>query len=309
MRLISLEPFVTDVLVQCGVGLDLVGMTHLCEIPKTFGAVPVTTKGGTDGFVYSSDDDRRLAAGLSGLHVDLKQLFVLNPDVIVSDVRADDPVIFISWAEQYIGSTLRHPVRIFNPNISRLGEMYTTVEELGGLLGKSAEARGIANRLKAQLMAWADSFFERCRGKRVAVLSSVNPLHVSERWIADVVRLMGAKYIERKEKDAKGPWTWDEIIVNRPDVIVVAPEGGSLTDSAKTFSILQGLAHWEEIPAVKRGEVIFCSGVDLYRPGPRFLRGAAILVSAIAGLDSGYITGRDDFLKMRYLELHRHKFL
>jgi hypothetical protein len=60
---------------------------------------------------------------------------------------------------------------------------------------------------------------------------------------------------------------------------------------------------------VKRGEVIFCAGIDLYRPGARFLKGAAILVSAIAGLDSGYITERDEYFKVRYLELHRHRFM
>jgi hypothetical protein len=33
------------------------------------------------------------------------------------------------------------------------------------------------------------------------------------------------------------------------------------------------------------------------------------LVSAMAGLDAGYITKRDEFHRLRFVELHRHRFL
>jgi iron complex transport system substrate-binding protein len=92
-------------------------------------------------------------------------------------------------------------------------------------------------------------------------------------------------------------------------VIVVAPVGFNLSESVKTFSKVVTLPEWESLPAVKRGEVIFAAGDALYRPGPRLVKGAAVLISAIAGLDSGYITERDEYFKLRYLELHRHRFL
>jgi ABC-type Fe3+-hydroxamate transport system substrate-binding protein len=77
----------------------------------------------------------------------------------------------------------------------------------------------------------------------------------------------------------------------------------------KTLKTLQEMNHWEDIPAVKRGDVVFAEGVALYSPGPRFLDGAAVLVSVLAGLESGYITQRDEYFKLRFVELHRHKFL
>ena len=36
---------------------------------------------------------------------------------------------------------------------------------------------------------------------------------------------------------------------------------------------------------------------------------AAVLLSAMAELDSGYITKRDEFYRLRFVELHRHRFL
>ena len=61
--------------------------------------------------------------------------------------------------------------------------------------------------------------------------------------------------------------------------------------------------------AVKRGEVIFMSGRQLYAPGPGIVRAAACVVSGMAGLDSGYITKRDEFYRLRFVELHRHRFM
>jgi iron complex transport system substrate-binding protein len=246
---------------------------------------------------------------LTRYHLDIAKLKVLIPDIVLAEVCDPNPAEFVAWAEAFLTKATERKVKVVDISISSLEQMHSVVEEIGSLTGDAPEARKFANKTKAQLMAWADSFFERCKGKKVVVLSSVNPVVVAERWIPDLVKLLGARTIEREPEKQVQPLTWEEVVAGRPDVIVVAPEGRPLMESVKTLKVVQDLPGWEETPAVKRGEVIFCSGVELYRPGPKFLRGAAILVSAVAGLDSGYITERDEYFKIRYLELHRHKFL
>jgi iron complex transport system substrate-binding protein len=137
----------------------------------------------------------------------------------------------------------------------------------------------------------------------------VNPLRVAGRWIPDIVKTASAQpqFLAVNEMDKAT--TWREVEAFRPDVIVIAPEGFSLEESVKTLPILERVGEWSGLPAVKRGEVIFCEGVGLYRPGPKLLKGAAVLFSAIAGLESGYITARDEFFRLRFVELHRHRFL
>jgi iron complex transport system substrate-binding protein len=158
-------------------------------------------------------------------------------------------------------------------------------------------------------MEWADSFFDRSRGREVAVLSSVSPLRAAELWFSDFVKLFSGQLFVRDSKRLNVPLSWEEVVAFRPEVIVVAPEGEVVTESVKTLATLQGLAHWEDLPAVKRGDVVFADGASLYNPGPSFLKGAAVLVSAMASLESGYITKRDEYVKLRFVELHRHKFL
>jgi iron complex transport system substrate-binding protein len=187
--------------------------------------------------------------------------------------------------------------------------MYEAFEEIGVLVGKAREGRELANRIKAQLMVWGDSFYDRMKNKRVTVLSSVSPLRVAGRWVPDIIKTASAQPQMLAVNELDAPTTWAEVATFRPDVLVVAPEGASLQESVKTLPTLERVAQWSDLPAVKRGEVIFCEGTGLYRPGPKILTGAAVLFSAIAGLESGYITKRDEFFRLRFVELHRHRFL
>lgn len=309
MRIVSLQPFATDILAHFGVGADLVGVTHLCNVPGGATKAQVLTVAESKPTAAPDEDGRTLAAGMGQDSLNVGALKSLVPDIILAEIRAPHPAEFITWAEAYLLKVTERRVKVVDISVSNLEQMFSVVEQIGGLVADPAEARKLANKTKAQLMAWADSFFERCKGKKVVVLSSIAPFVVAERWIPDVVKLLGAKTIQRAPERKDQPLTWPDIVAGRPDVIIVAPLGMLLAESVKVLKIVQELPNWEDIPAVKRGEVIFCSGVELYRPGPKFLRGAAILVSAVAGLDSGYITERDEYFKVRYLELHRHKFL
>ena len=309
MRIISLQPFATDILARFGVGWDLVGVTHRCEVPSSSSKAQVLTGTDSKSSVPLDEDALRFAAGVSQSSLNVGALKTLVPDIILAEIADPNPTEFIAWAEAYLRKATERKVRVVNISIGSLEQMYSVVEQIGSFTGDAAEARKLANKTKAQLMAWADSFFERCKGKKVVVLSSVEPVIIAERWIPDLVKMLGARAVEREPERKEQPLTWPEIVSGRPDVIVVAPEGVSLAESVKTLKVVQELPNWDDLPAVKRGEVIFCSGIEMYRPGPKFLRGAAVLVSAVAGLDSGYITERDEYYKVRYLELHRHKFL
>jgi iron complex transport system substrate-binding protein len=309
VRIVALQPFAIDILDRFGIGWDLVGGTHRAEIPPNAQHAAVLTRPPQHPFRYLDNDARRLAEGLTHDSLDVSQLKSVVPDIILADIREDDKLGFISWAENYLTREVGRTVKVRDISVGSLEAVYQLIEELGALVGNRVEARRLASTIKAQLMHWADSFFDRCRGKQVAVISQVDPIVIEGRWFSDLIRMFGGKPIERAPQRGDIPLKWSDLVAARVDVIIVAPEHGTITQSVQTLSVLQTLPGWEDVPAVKRGEVIFAPGSDLYRPGPRFLKGAAIVLSAMAGLDSGYITGRDEYYKVRYLELHRHRFL
>jgi iron complex transport system substrate-binding protein len=312
VKIVTLQPFLTELLIRFGVGADLVGVSHLDLIPQDASTklkTVVVTGPTTESFAYSDPEVERLVRGLTRYTINLEELKKLAPDVIIADVSDSDRAGFIAWAEERLTRQIGKKVSVVDASLDSLPRVYHVIEELGALFGQRVEARTLVNNIKAQVMSWADSFFDRCRGKQVVVLSAVDPISIEQLWFSDLIRLFGAKTIERSPEKKGVAVAWSEVVASRTDVLIVAPINHSISESVKTLPRLQTLPGWDDIPAVKRGEVIFAAGTDLYRPGPRFLKGVAVLVSAIAGLDSGYITGRDEYFKVRYLELHRHRFL
>jgi iron complex transport system substrate-binding protein len=300
VKIVTLEPYAIDILTRISSGNDLECLTG-----------PVTTAPASQHSMAGSvSDASRFVQGFSRFSFNLDSLVALKPDILLGWVGHPDPEEFLNWADKYLSTLVGKDVRLFNLAVNSLEQIYAVIEELGGLVGERIRARELATRIRGQLMAWGDSFFNRIRGKQVVVISEISPITVAVRWLPDLIRLLGGKAIElHNSSHPSGRGIWEDLVLKRPDVIVVALEGRPLSQSVKAWQILRDLPHWEELPAVKRGEVIFASGEELYHPGPRFLKGVAVLVSSMAGLDSGFITERDEYLKLRYLELHRHKFL
>ncbi|NDC39461.1 MAG: hypothetical protein EBZ48_15720, partial [Proteobacteria bacterium] len=191
---------------------------------------------------------------------------------------------------------------------TRLEQIYAMLETVGAAVGRAGAAHERAQRLKAQLMDWADNFYDRTRNKKITFLSGLKPFLLGGLWIPDMIALCSAISQERTPGLPHREVTWDEIVAFHPDVIVVAPEGVDLKGSMASFKELCTLPHWEELPAVKRSEVIFTDGIGhFFNPAVGIMDSMAVLVSAIAGFESGYITARDTFYRLRWLELHRHR--
>ncbi len=309
MRVVTLQPFLTDIVTYLDLGSELVGVSHGCEVPQASAGAAVVTASAPVTHTVATPDIVRISRELCPFSVDFDKLCGTNPDVILTVVSDADPASFCKWAEGVFEQELGRPVRVRAFSILSLQLMYEAFEEIGVLVGRAREGRALTNRIRAQLMDWGDNFYARMKNKRVSVLSSLQPLRVAGRWIPDLVKTASAQPQVLAINEADRSTSWREMEAFRPDVIVVAPEGFTLAESVKTLPLLEKIAEWSGLPAVKRGEVIFCEGESLYRPGPKLLKGAAVLFSAIAGLESGYITARDEFFRLRFVELHRHRFL
>lgn len=309
MRIVTLQPFLTEIVDHMGFSSDLVGMTHLCTKPEGSNDLVVVTR---EPSLKRDDDESveaHLAHGLAPFPVDLELLGSCRPECIFADCQDPDPAEFARWAEGILATRWGYRVKVVTCGTATLAQMYQVFELVGETLSVPRAGVELSNRIKAQLMDWGDNFYPRTKSKKVTVLAGVNPLRVAGRWVSDIIKSVSAIPHIAAALDDHTETSWGEIAVFRPDVIVVAPEGYTVQESIRTLRFLERAPEWEDIPAVKRGEVIFSNGVELYRPGPSLIHGAAILISAIAGFESGYISTRDDFYRLRFLELHRHRFL
>ncbi|NLF25694.1 MAG: hypothetical protein GX589_08585 [Deltaproteobacteria bacterium] len=308
MRLAALEPYLVGLVDSFGLTENLVAVCGGCPA-FTKGKV---TKARVSGRALSvTARAYSLEASICSQILNPTELQAADPEVIITQVPADKelvPLVLDNLRED-LAALLGHEVSVFSYNPCTLDGVFEVYQRLARDLGVPDKGLELAHRQKAQFMVWGDNFYERIKGKRLSVLSSVEPLKLAGLWVPDLIRLAGA--LSQAPADGQpGPEVeWVDVLKYRPDVILVAPEGMDLKDAARLFRYFEKLPGWDDIPAVKRGEVYFASGAThFYRPGPELTQSMAVLMSVLAGFESGYITPRDSFYKLRWLEVQRHRF-
>jgi len=310
MNIVALEPFLTELVCALGRTDDLKGSSRRCVLPEAIANLPRVTRvpgAGGDAFPVAPYIAEHLHAEEE---VDLDALLGLSPDLVLTSVRgaSGEEAGITAKLSELLSSLSGREVKVRSFRPTTLESVFTTVAEVGRVIGAPERGVELSNRMKAQLMDWADNFYDRMKNKRVTFLESVEPLRLAGHWIPDMIRLCSAQSQEPPRGEAGSVVTWAQIVQFRPDVIVVAPAGEGMNETLRWLPRLEQLPGWEDVPAVKRGEVVFAPGESFfYAPGPRLIESMGVLISAVGGLESGYITPRDSFYRLRWLELHRHR--
>lgn len=304
MKLVSLEPSLTELVAHFGLEGDLLGVSHDSDFPESIRGLPKVTF--STAFAPPVTAQPLLQRGLSeGRFTDIEVLLSLNPEVILTSLK--DPETLRPIRDS-IKTLLGEGTSLFTYNPMSLEGVYETFEKLARDLKIPEKGKTLSHRLKAQIMDWSDNFYNRMKNKKVTFLASLNPYRLGGAWIADMIRSCSAISQVQAGQVRYPEVSWGDIVNFAPDVIVVAPEDTGIKECMQSFKVLEKLPEWEQIPAVKRGEVFFTDGIAYFhKAGPRLFDSFGVLVSAIAGLDAGYIAPRESLYRLRWLELQRHK--
>jgi iron complex transport system substrate-binding protein len=308
MKIASLNPDLTEILYALHDGAKVCGVTHLCPPAPGQLKPPIVTLPAAPGSSGNFERDK-LQSGLSSIPVNLEKLREVLPSTILTTVVSDNPHDFCGFAQGYFLQHWMAKIRVHSLDIASLDEMFAAYVEVGVLIGMGPAGRDRAQRIKSQLLDWGRNLYDRLRNKKTVVLSSVQPLEVAGCWVPDIIKLVSGRPMNPDLRKISNPTTWEAIAEFGPDAILVAPRGKTVEESVRYLRALEDVPQWDSLPAVKRGEVVFSDGIRLYETGAKLLEGAGILVSAMAGLDAGYITKRDEFHRLRFVELHRHRFM
>lgn len=309
MNIVALETYIADLLHSFGLSEQVVGVSHRSKFSPQEKPLPfVTGERSKTNNVNSLVDPR-----ISQDAILIDELKTIRPEVIVASVYSERPEEVVSAKElqalqDKLESLLGFKCKLFSYAPRRLDEIYEGSADLAKALHVPFRGDDLGKKAKAQLMDWGDNFYERMKNKKVTFISSLQPLTLGGLWIPDMIHVLSAHSQVPVPAFVHPPASWDSILEFKPDVIVVALKGQTLKEATSSFKLLEKMQGWDELPAVKRGEVVFCDGLDhFYDPGPKIIDSFGVMVSAIAGLESGYITKRDTFYRLRWLELQRHR--
>lgn len=280
MKIWSLLPSATEILFELGLGDSVTGVTHECDYPAETNAKPRVTVSYIDSSRSSCDIDEQVTYhfqhGRQLYGIDEERLAADPPDLILTQdlcpVCAVSPSDFAGHVE---AAGCRARVVCLNPN--RLDDVLDNVRQVGEATGREREAARYVASLRERLEA-AKEAVEGAARPRVLCLEWLDPPMPAGHWVPEMVEIAGGESgpIAAGEPSRKVPWADQRALV--PGVIVVMPCGFGPERAAQESDVLWRLQDWEELPAVRKGEVYIVNANAYFsRPGPRLVDGVEML--------------------------------
>jgi iron complex transport system substrate-binding protein len=295
MKIASLLPSATEIVCALGLADSLVGVSHECDFPPEIVGRPVLTEPKIDTSQDSARIDaavRRLVRdGLSVYRIKTDTLEQLQPDLIVTQEQCD--VCAVSYAEVVAATRQLLPAaHIVSLKPVRLADIFTDVQRVADAAGCRAAGHALTQQLQARLDTIRTRVHAvhppqgsggRVHGRpRVACIEWMEPLMAAGNWIPELVELGGGTY-EQVAAGAHSPTiSWEDLIGDAPDVIIIMPCGFKLAQTEKELSRLTTHPAWRRLPAVCNRRVYAVDGNAYFnRPGPRIVDSAELLAGLI----------------------------
>jgi|SRR5580704_4188806 iron complex transport system substrate-binding protein len=247
LRIVSLAPNVTSILLSLGIGRNLVGISKWCK--------------------YVAPVGRRPQLG-DCWKLDLAEVMRLKPTLLIGSVP---------FAQETVSEILKLPVPFLAISPRSLTDIENDIRTLGRLVGRKAAAEKLARRMQrafAGVAKRAAKIRGRAARPRVYCEAWPNPRISSPPWVAELVRIAGGQMA----LPAGTRVSDEQVAMARPDVIVLAWTAAG--DRANPKPSLQNPA-WKDVPAVKSRRVVVIRDELLNTPGPPLIQGAEELLRVI----------------------------
>jgi iron complex transport system substrate-binding protein len=267
MRIVSLLPAGSEIVYALGLGELLVGRSHGCDYPEDVVALPAVTAPGPAGTGVLDRD--RLAA--------------LQPDLVIADGRVDAG----ETGDQAVRTALRghgSEASVVSLDPRSLEGSFNAIVSVGAFVEAEDEAIGLVELLRERLGGLENLVLERrllgIASRRVIVLASLSPLAGAGAWVPELVRRAGGWDLLGQEQADLEPTSWERLRDLDPEVLVLALDDPAPA-SADAFARAARsgvLPDWfDELSAVRDGELVAVSSALILRPGPRLVEGLAML--------------------------------
>ena len=281
MRIMSLLPAATDIVVELGLAADLVGRTHECDWPPdVVDDVPVVTSAGLAGDDLSSREISGAIAhqGSALYELDRTLLADLAPDVVLTQDLCE--VCAVSYRQ--VAGTLRvmdAGPRVVSLEPRTLPDVLDNVRQVGEILGVPDTAAARVRELQGRLARVRDAVADAPR-PRVVAIEWLDPLWPAGHWVPEQIATAGGEPLLAAPGEHTGPKTDAALADAHPDVILLMPCGfGPDRTRAEARP-----SDWED----RAAEVWVVDGPSYFnRPGPRVVRGAEILAHVLHGVTVG----------------------
>jgi len=288
LRIVSLLPATTEIACALGLGGQLVGRSHECDVPPEVAALPVLTSPRLDPSAPSREIHEAVvrAASADGgtaalFTLDADRLAAVAPDLILTQAACD--VCAVSADEvRRVAASLPKPARVVAVNPARLRDVLDDIISIGRETGTLPKARELVARLQARIDSVACRVRTLREAPRVAVVEWLDPPMAAGNWVPEMVALAGGIDVLGRKGEHSHWISWDDLTAADPDVVVLVPCGFTLERVVEEASSPACRTRLAALRASREGRVVAVDGHHLFnRPGPRLVDSLEVLTEIL----------------------------
>lgn len=252
-RIVALTPSDCEIIYAIGAQDQLVGRGTYCDYPAEVADIPVVD---------------------SGANTNLEQILALQPDVLIMSTMAQ--------TEEQVNALENAGVRVIVSDAQTIAGTYDAITLIGQVCGKEAEAAALVESMKTELADIA----AKSENTGKTVYFEVSPLQYglwtagSGTFMNELAELCG---LTNAFADVEG-WSSiseEQVLARDPDYIVtITMYYGEGPKPEEEIASRQG---WENLKAVKNGEIYNADSNAVSRPGPRLVDAAKELYDFVYG--------------------------
>ena len=176
---------------------------------------------------------------------------------------------------------------ILSLNPHSLSDVLEDISRVGAATGRETAAEALVQDLRRRIDAVG--IREPEYRPRVVCLEWFEPLYVAGHWVPELVTLAGGFDPLGRKGEPSFKIEWQSVLDAKPDVILLMPCGFDVRRAVKESTPLRNLNGWNDLPAVKTGNVYALNGSAYFsRPGPRLVNGLEILARIIRPEQAGW---------------------
>jgi iron complex transport system substrate-binding protein len=280
MRVVTLLPAATEMVMALGGAECLVGVSHECDYPPAIFRLPRLTTTPVDTSAPSGVIDaevRRLReAGRPAIAVDARALVRLAPDLLITQGLCE--VCAVADGEVHrLAGLLRPAPAVLSLTARTLSGIWDDIREVGRVLDLSGEAEELVAGLRSRL-----SRLGRLQvAPRVVCVEWLDPVYVAGHWVPDLVAAAGGVDVGAAAGSHSMVSDWASLAALRPDLVVVMLCGFDVARARVELAALDSTGAKRLFGSAPVW--ILDGNAYTSRPGPRVVDGAERLRAAMVG--------------------------
>lgn len=294
MRICSLLPSATEIVYALDLGDQLVGVSHACDYPDDAATKPVVSQSVRQITHLSSEEIdgivRQARANSNPLYwIDGDLLRELKPDLIITQELCEVCAIDSGSVFETSAKVLDYQPEILTIRPNSVADILQNVRNVASSAGVFQRGDEVVDSLQGRIQAVVNGVAKEGTRPRVLCLDWLDPLRNTGQWVPELVELAGGAERLAVAGGLSRELTWEEIIVYAPEYLMVMPCGYGpdrvRQDASEKLAHLKG---WDELPAVKLGQVFLFDGRIPTRHGPRVVD---VLEGLAAAMHPQYFEG------------------